>query len=36
MANMILSKISHEINYVSCFSKVADETKNIIKIKQLS
>jgi len=36
MANIILSKISYEINCVSCFSIMADETKDITKTEQLS
>lgn len=36
MANMILNKISYEINNVSCFFIMADETKDITKTEQLS
>lgn len=36
MANIILSKISYEINCVSCLSIMADETKDITKTEQLS
>lgn len=36
MANIILSEISYEINYGSCFSIMADETKDITKTEQLS
>ncbi|XP_008178672.1 zinc finger MYM-type protein 1-like [Acyrthosiphon pisum] len=37
MANkMVLNKISYEINFVSCFSIMADETKDITNTEQLS
>lgn len=36
MAKMILSKISSEVNCVSCFSIMVNETKDVTKTEQLS